>query len=165
MQLTGVSGIWTKSQVYSIQIRWMKYFLLYFIHLYFSFMNEWLQGLCHTPGILVWLLWKKKGGVCVWSLISLKLSIVWQSAFSCRLVLAHYVHGKYEQVWQTRRTGEYWKMSCAFGLHMFNFFFFLRKKSCMNETTSVYSICKNGLFWFLASTPHKLEVSVARGHI
>lgn len=142
---------------------WSIFSYILFICIFLSWMNDYKASatlqeyLCDC--------FKKKGGVCVWSLISLKLSIVWQSAFSCRLVLAHYVHGKYEQVWQTRRTGEYWKMSCAFGLHMFNFFFFLRKKSCMNETTSVYSICKNGLFWFLASTPHKLEVSVARGHI
>lgn len=39
--LTGRSGVGTESQVYSIQIRWMEYFLLLnFIHLYFSFMNE-----------------------------------------------------------------------------------------------------------------------------
>lgn len=32
------------------------------------------------------------------------------------------------------------EMSCAFGLHMFNFFFFKKKKSCMNEKIILYTV-------------------------
>lgn len=48
-------------------------------------------------------------------------------------------------------------------------FFFFKEKSCMNEkkqqplyTVSVKKKKTNGLFWFLASTPHELEFNVAR---
>lgn len=46
--------------------------LVEFYAFVFFFHELRLQGLCHTPGILVQLV--KKKNVCVWLLISLKLS-------------------------------------------------------------------------------------------
>lgn len=114
----------------STQIRWMEVFLLLnFTHS--SFTNEWFRGLCHTPGKLVWLPFFKS--VCLVTYFSKTISLSGnQSAFSCILVLAHYVRGKCQQTW--RRPEKLVNIEkCAFGLHMFNFFFFLKKKSCMNE--------------------------------
>lgn len=133
-QLTGISGVWTKSQVYSIQIRWMKYFLLLnCIHLY-SFMNEWLQGLGHTPGILVRLLFFFFLSVCL--VTSLKWSPCQAISRLCRLVRAHYVRGKCGQVWRRPEElvntekcvvhlGFTW---LTFLVGFFFCFFFLRKK-------------------------------------
>lgn len=88
---------------------------------------------------------KKK--VYVWSLISLKLShclAISLLLYTCPSTLCTWE--MWTDVKETRRISEYWKMSCAFGLHMFNFFFFKKKVAWMKkQKTSVYSICKNGL--------------------
>lgn len=118
--LTGVSGT-ELNLVCSTQIRWMEVFLLLnFTHS--SFTNEWFRGLCHTPGKLVWLPFFKS--VCLVTYFSKTISLPGNhSAFSCILVLAHYVRGKCQQTW--RRPEKLVNIEkCAFGLHMFNFFFF-----------------------------------------
>lgn len=95
--LTGVSGT-ELNLVCSTQIRWVEVFLLLnFTHP--SFTNEWFRGLCHTPGKLVWLPFFKS--VCLVTYFSKTISFSGnQSAFSCILVLAHYVRGKCQQTWR-----------------------------------------------------------------
>lgn len=96
--------IWSRSLVGNILCSLNKnVFLLFsFICMYFTLMNDWFRGLCHTPEIFVRLL-KKKKAVCLVTYFSKIISLPGNQSSLNILVLAHYVHKKCKQMWRRTR--------------------------------------------------------------
>lgn len=134
--------------------------------MYFPLGNGGWQDLCHTPETHARLLLKV---VCLVTDFSKKYLAAWQSVFSGILVLAHYVHGRWKQVWRrTRKLSEYF-LKCIVRFLASHVELFLRKKkkvAWMGKKKSVYSICKSVLPVSISCSYHiRLDFSVARGHV
>lgn len=110
----------------------------------------------------------KKKKVYVWSLISLKLSHCLAISLLLYTVLAHYVRGKCGQMW--RRPEELVnteKCLVHLGFTCLTFSFLRKKLHEWKNKKPLYTVSVKMayLFWFLASTPHRLEFCVAWGRV
>lgn len=92
----------------------------------FSFGERWVtRPLPHSGNTRARLLLKV---VCLVTDFSKKYLAAWQSVFSGILVLAHYVHGRWKQVWRrTRKLSEYF-LKCIVRFLASHVELFLRKK-------------------------------------